>query len=579
MLKFVKNYYPLLFILLLGLILRIWGISWDWPLSSTTGDEIKIISGSLNMINDASLFPRYVGGTYMPLMYYLHLPAIAVYAAFLFVSGHVHSINDIKNSVVMDLGNWLMISRFISVFLGCLSIFLMYLVSQRIFNNKTVSYIAALLFAVSPLNVALGHFGKIWTPQVFFLILSLYLSLRFWQNSDRKPSFKMVFFTALFILFSFAVNLVGALAYPLLLLILFVYYCECNWKRFFTFLISRWSILLHLLLVVGVALVFLVAPDSFKVYGLVFGIFFTVTSGASVQEQGPMWELPWWQKTGLVFDIFLQFETIIFLLLVPAFWLLYKKSKKIFCFLFLSFLGFFILLCPPLVDTTRPRYLTLLIPLMILPVAYLIKVVIDQFSSKRRWLIPIIILVAVMQNIFINARYDRLLQKGSTKLSAYDWIKDNVSPDQKVFLAGYYLLQDLPPDKELVSLVKQYSPEYYSTRLKYLEDNFLDKPQWQGYGVYSDGFFCQWPEEVRSKIKFDYIIIADSGPGNFDFKDFKICGSQPSYDLTEKTPVFRQETAPYYRYTIDSGISLESYGPLWRIKKLGKELSIYKTDK
>ena len=51
----IKINYWLGAILLLGAILRFWGIFHDLPLSSSVGDEVYLLSGSFKMMNDAVL--------------------------------------------------------------------------------------------------------------------------------------------------------------------------------------------------------------------------------------------------------------------------------------------------------------------------------------------------------------------------------------------------------------------------------------------------------------------------------------------------------------------------------------------
>ncbi|MFA4872195.1 MAG: glycosyltransferase family 39 protein [Patescibacteria group bacterium] len=589
MFKFIKNNYPLILIIILGLFLRFWGVFFDWPLSSSVGDEIKIISGSLKMLGDFNFLPHSNYGTYFPLMYYLYLPGIIAYAAFLFVSGQAHDILDIKNSVILDLGNWLMIARFISVLLGVGSVYLIYLISKKIFNNKAISYGAALFLALSPFNVVLSHFGRPWGPQVFFILLALYFFLRFWKIPAQPPSIKIIFFTAVLILSSFAVNIVGALAYPLWLLVVFVYYCELKWRRFFVFLKSRQSILSHLFLIIGVVIIFWISRDALKVYNVAWGIYFTAISGEAVQEVSPVWQLPWWGKTGLQFNILIQFETVVFFLLVPALWLLYKNNKPNFYFTLLSFLGFFVALGPPLMDSSRPRYLSLLIPFMILPAAYLAGNLLERIRKNNFFFALLVIVIFMAPNLFINLKYDYLLSRGSTKLSLYSWIKNNLKPGEKILMVDGYFLQDLAPDKQLMALIKQYSPGYYSSRLTFL-DNMPFAPG-QSYGIYSNGFVCEWPKEVIERLEFDYVAIVDAGIGSIpSLNYFKICDSIPVYKLAESQLVFSEKTAPFYNYrfgrgitiepyvhySIESGLTIESYVPLWQIKKLGKQLSIYK---
>lgn len=577
-LSFLKRNHPLILIIFLGVVLRAWGIFYDMPLSSSVGDEMRLLAGGLKMVSEKSLIPI-AGegqGIYFPLMYYVYAVGVIIYTAFLLFFGGFKSISQIKDSVILSVGDWLVVGRSLSIIMGAASILLIYLISQKIFNKKSISYLAALFFALSPLNSILSHFGKIWPAQTFFMLLSVYFFLHFWHGTAIVAPVRKVFWSAVLIISSFAVNIFGLITYPIFLLVVFVYHCNLDWKKYFSFLISRWSIIFHGILVAGLALVLFLAKDALAIYKLGWKIFIHNSTDKVITGEAVFWDLPRWEKVGLTFNMLLQFETVLFILLVPAFWLLYKKNRQIFYFLLPIFLTFFIFLGPPILTATRPRYLSFLVPFMVLPVAYLAQSILSWLNKKNVFLTIIVFFIFIIPSLFINLRYDYLLQQNSTKLALYNWIEQNLKPGEKVLIYGMYLLQDIIPDQQLVNLVKEYSPNYYSTRLKYLDNklpNYLDG----GYGVYSTGFVCEWPREVVEKINFDYIVTSRILEGPVWIPgSLMACDNIPIYKLTPDQLILHLKVAPFFTYTIESGVPLESYRPLWQIKKLGADIYIYK---
>jgi hypothetical protein len=570
--KINKNWI-LFLIIILGAFLRLFGINYDLPLSSPVGDEIRLLSGSLKMLNEKSFIVNSAYGSYFPLLYYLYIPGLLVYALLSLFFSDLNSLESIKDSVFLSLGSWLIVGRLISVILGVLSIYLFYLITQKLFNNKNVSLIAALFFSLNPLNVALSHFGRIWAPQMFFILLALYFCLRFFVDSNNKITHKKLLIAVIFIILSIAANLFGFFSYFIFLLILFIFYFEFNFKKFFIFLISKKSLFFHTLLLMGIFLIFFLSRSSLLLYGSGFRIMISPASGEIASWVGTVWDTNIIHRIGLSLSFLWQLETIIFLLFVPSFWLIYKYNKKNFYFLLLLFLTFFLLIGPPLLHSTRSRYMSLAFPFLSIPVAYFVNVYFKKISKKNIFLGLIFILILIFPTLFINLKYDYLLSKNSTRLTLYNWIKENVKPNENILLINDYFLQDIIPNEEVIRLIKENSPQYYSTRLYYLENDLFKKLDLHKYGIYSSGFICEWPRESFENIKFDYLVVSET---NNDFNPLNICDDITVNYFSNKELVFEENTAPFYNYSIENGMPLNSYRPIYLINKLGPKISIYK---
>ena len=573
--SFLKKNWILFLILILGASLRLFGVTYDLPLSSSVGDEIRLVSGSLKILSEKSLIIDFVHGSYFPLLYYLYVPGLLIYALFLFLFSDINSLIGIKDSVILSLGSWLIVGRLISVALGIASIYLIYLIAQKLFDNKNVSLITALFFALSPLNVALSHFSKVWTPQLFFIFLFLFFFIKFFINSDNRITYKRLLIIAILILLSFATNLVGALSYVLFLLILLIFYFQLQIKYFFRFLFSKKSLFFHFLLSVGIFLTLFLSKSSLITYGLGFQRFIISDSEMATSWFGTIWDVNLLHRIGLSLSFLWQFETVVFLLFVPSFWLIYKNYRKSFYFLLFSFLVFFISLGPPLLHLTRPRYIFLSFPFLFIPVAYLINIYFQKITRKNILLGLLFIFISISPVLFINLKYDYLLYKNSTRLELYNWIENNLQPDENILLVDAYFLQDIIPNKEVIKLIKENSPQYYSTRLSYLENDLFNRLNPRKYGVYSSGFICEWPVEVIKNIKFDYLAISET---HGSLNSLNICGDISMRHFSKKSLILEDDTAPFYNYSMGSGALMESYRPIYLIDKLGNKISIYRVE-
>ena len=577
--NFLKNNYPIILILVLGGILRGWGINYDLSVVSSVGDELTIISRSLKMLAQLTIFPQSSQGAYFPLIYYLYLIAIIPYSLVLLIFNGF-SLSALKDSVIFDLSSWLLVGRIVSLILGTLSIYLIYLIAKRIFKTKTAVYIAALLFALDPLNVVLSHFGRVWEPQVFFILLALFFSLFIWDKPGSQISKKQLAATALFILLSFGVNAIGIISYLLWLLVVFVYRSNSKLKDFISFIFSKQSLIIHCLLITGGLLIIFLAKDSLSTYSTVWSLFLShnYNSLPIVASAGGQ-PLSWWFKIGHSLNMLWQYQTAAVTLFIPAAIFLFFKERKNFYFLLCSSLVFFLCLNPPLISSSRPRYQSLLTPFIILSAAWLIAELFSYLKGKRAVLASVFIILAILPSLFVNIKNDFLLSRSSTNSDLYFWLKDNLRPGDNVLLINFYLSQELLPNLDLIRSIKELSPQYYSFRLQYINDKLSGK--WLGgYGIYSDVFLCQWPQDKISSIKFKYVVIADTYEKKTLASEATLCGYS-ALDLTDKKVVFDQETAPYFNYSLTDGyfingnIFIEVYRSLWRIKKLGPQIKIY----
>jgi len=545
------------------------------PLVSSVGDEVRLISASIGMVANSSIFPQSSSETYFPLLYYIQILALIPYVIWLLiVSGG--SLAAVKASAAFNLGDWLIVGRLVSLILGVAAVYLVYLIGRKIFNSRAPAYLAALLMALDPLNVALSHFGRVWEAQVFFILLALYFSLSFWADPESKPSIKKIILTAVFILCSLGVNLIGLFSYACWLVVLLVYRFNFNWPKLVKFFLSRPAVIFHSLLVVGGLLIIYLARYSLDLYKSIWQIFFSRGDLSQIAGLAAnILPLPWWQKIILSLNIFFQLETLAFIGLIPALFLIRRENKKLFYFLLLSLVLFFVGLNPPLLNSARSRHLALMMPLIILTGAWLLSYLFFRFKKISTCLAIVLVVLFISPAVFIDLRNDFLLDKNSTRFDLYHWLKDK--NNDNIFVLNGYLSQDFLPKTDLISAIKKYSPQYYSSRLKYIEDNFSGA--WTGgYNLYSYSFFCQWPPEEILKVKFKYVVIYKYTGDQV--LDLKICGLIP-IDLSSAKLVFYRSTAPFYDYNLTDGDTtagsplVETYYPLAKIKQFGPGIEVY----
>lgn len=152
--------------LLMGLILRLWGIGWGFPRVDLSPDELNVwnISARLRWSELDTHFYNYSG-----LTFYLNFLAAQVVRLC---------------GVVLQPQTLLLINRLWSVFFGTLTIPLAYFSARDLFEQQKAGLWAAWLVALLPIHVWHSHFGTSDISLVFWVTAAFWLAVR----AYRQPS-------------------------------------------------------------------------------------------------------------------------------------------------------------------------------------------------------------------------------------------------------------------------------------------------------------------------------------------------------------------------------------------------------
>ena len=557
---FKKNFF-LTVILALSFIISFIGVNYNLPLSTAVVDEIVITSGALKMLAEKTPILSFVHSNYFPLSYYLYLPFLAVYIFYLKLFSPFDTFAKIKELGILHTGNFLIVGRMISVLLGTASVFLIYLIAQKLFKDKKTSLIASLLFALSPLNVAMAHFARVWTIQIFFILLATYFALKIFSENVLNISYKKFIVLGILMGFAFASNIIGLLIYiPIMALIYFS--CEFNrTKNFLIFLKSKKFLVLNIIVVLIIAATYFLNKTSFV--NFLNGFLGNVVHGDN------FFKVSFSEKWTYYFKVLFKYETMPFLLAMFSFPLIYRKDKKIFFFLLSGFFSFFFFL-GPLGGFTQARYSMPMIPFLIFASAYLIKFFWDK---KNKTIAFFLIAIAVFPSSFLVYKMDKVFLNNGSDIVFYSWMLNNIPNNSRTLFINNYFLQDIILTKDSINRIKKFSPDFYSSRMAYLLDTPTNKYNEPAYDAYQDTIICNWPKEEIINAKFDYIIategilneISSSGEINLcGMRKIKISGEKIIYQSSHD--IFFNKEDPIL-------------GPIDyfnNIKKLGLKFLVYK---
>ena len=177
-----KPDWVLFVILVVGGIARYWGINFGLPHTECRPDETIIVSHALGFFS-GDFNPHYFN--YPTFYMYIIFCSYVFYFLLGKISGRYSSTSDILEEYVKDPTNFYLIDRFISAFLGTLTIIIVYKITQKLFDRKT-AIISSLFLSLAYLHVRDSHFGVTDVPMTFMIMLSILMILKIYQEKTVK---------------------------------------------------------------------------------------------------------------------------------------------------------------------------------------------------------------------------------------------------------------------------------------------------------------------------------------------------------------------------------------------------------
>src|SRR3989344_3494155 len=127
LLKNIPSKYILLYIVIIGFLLRVNNLMIGFPQLFVSNDEAIYHLSALNMIANKTLFTI---GNYGPLGAYIQIPFLGLASFVMFFTGKIHSVGDLEFLLLTQEGYMLFIPRVISAMFGILSIIVLYKICQ-----------------------------------------------------------------------------------------------------------------------------------------------------------------------------------------------------------------------------------------------------------------------------------------------------------------------------------------------------------------------------------------------------------------------------------------------------------------
>jgi Dolichyl-phosphate-mannose-protein mannosyltransferase len=170
----------LIAIMLIGLGLRWWGISWGLPYTYHSDERVGIV---IHILQTGNLNPEFFD--WGSLLLYLNAILYLGYFAIGLVVGRFTSLSDLPypDRVTMAVGKTtlpeeFLLGRGLTGVFGVLSIVIVYLICLQIQRGRVAAWLAALLLAVESVDVRNSQFIRPDVLAIFFALCSLLFALK-----------------------------------------------------------------------------------------------------------------------------------------------------------------------------------------------------------------------------------------------------------------------------------------------------------------------------------------------------------------------------------------------------------------
>lgn len=419
--------YLLIGIILLAFLLRFIGIKHGFPFI-THPDESAIIRSAMGI----KFNPNPGHFDWPHLHFYLNY---GVYFLFIKFRGLLQILNlrsSLEPAIPLFWRDPLVfyyISRMVSVFMGTLTVWPIYLSGKSLFNRRAGLF-AALAFAIIPFHVWRSHYALVDVPTVFWLSWSLYFSTLI----IKSPYIKNYILAGFFVGLAASTKYNGGLAAIMVLLahLLRIYKYEDE----------------KLLSLSGIKL--LVVSGLFAALGFFIGTPYSIIDNAtfmrSDSSNGALWQFKNVGKVGfsiqvkkfvnnLTYKLSDDFGyTFLSVYIFTFFYSVYKLIKdgkqavsrdgKVW---FLLIMAFIILWYTSGFEKTRSHYYMITYPFIALIVGYFTDLLLS--SKAKKYVLYVLVVVVFIAPLLLSFLNVAKFVRGDTRNVLYDWMQENVVQD------------------------------------------------------------------------------------------------------------------------------------------------------
>ncbi|MFH0892336.1 MAG: glycosyltransferase family 39 protein [Candidatus Falkowbacteria bacterium] len=418
--QFLKRNALLIFIVVMGITYRSYGIYFDFPAGiNAIWDETYGMAYLIDLFHYKNIF--LAKGSYPIFLPIIYAPVLALRLLYLMLINDLNSVKDLYDFLIVNgMGHVYIVGRWFAIFFGAVTILLVYKTAKFIFKNRVSGYLAAAAYAVSPALVAMAHWGKVHTAMVFFILLSQYFALIYEENKKIKFFYLSVLASAL----SIGVHQLGvtSIIFPLAAL-------AFNWRKLNIKIIGK-SFMIALF-----AILFFYLPNIKGLENMF------VRDTGRIADNGFLGMYPThgferftyiWHDSFSVESIFVILFIVIMLFQGRMLW---KNMLTRYILIGLAF-NYFLMSTVFAAPSVIRMMLTFLTLVIILSAGYFASFIYRLSINKK--IILFIFFIMLLPDIYFSYKWNRMLD-AYTRNETVEWLKENLKSDENVYSFDLYI--------------------------------------------------------------------------------------------------------------------------------------------
>ncbi|MDD5547594.1 MAG: glycosyltransferase family 39 protein [Candidatus Pacebacteria bacterium] len=451
-LNFMNRHKILLLILAAAFLIRIVGIGYGLP-HEFIGDEFVQVAVSLKMIDAKALTPNFPTIFYhQPLSAYISALGIGAYLFFQLIFGKFGSIAAMRDYYIVHPTDLLIVTRFMAVLCGALTVWLLYLIGRDLFNRRA-GLIAAFLGVFDFLFIYNQHTGRVWSYMSVFIALALWASVKLF----KEDKFKNYLLSAGASLLAAANLLPGLLTFIPSVVARFKWNNKKIWIAFGA-------------IILGLILIFLMSPRGFGAVFFRFDIFSGSKILETVAKTTVEYQVAPTPVFNRIFDTFItlfNYLPVYFILFLAGMAFLWREDRKKF-FFFASFPFFYYLFIGPFY--TFGWVARCMVPFsvyFVLGSAYLLDLLAKKYFNDSKKVLIIGVLAVSLPSIVMSVLFDVKISRDDTRTQSVNWIYKNLPEDSRII--DYSGTDEvINQDRGILELMKKTGVKELSTKQKFL---------------------------------------------------------------------------------------------------------------
>jgi len=506
----------LVMVLIVGAVVRFWGIDFGLPHPLTRPDEQHYIAMAMHLLN-GSISTEYFY-EYPSLFFYILATGLVVYYAVGRLMGWYGGVNDLIYQYATDPASFYLVTRSISAVAGVATIYAVYKTVRRLFKSEKTALVGALFMALCYLHVRDSHFGTMDVTMTFFIIASFHFIIK----SNDVWSLKNYLLAGLLAGLATSTKYAGAfLVFPMCLVHLFKI-SEHN-MPFFRILIDKRILGFGSAMVLG----FLAGTPHFLTDYSKY-VYYIFNRMELMETQSPKIAIGWWYH--LKFSLWHGLGWGMYIAAFAGMVLYFIRDWKR-ALVFISFpLTYYLFVGKGYVIFLR--YIVPVLPFMCMAAAYFVYEVYHFLKKRTTYrnvvsLIGVLIVVILFQGMYNLLNFSILIVEKDNRQIGKEWVETNIPQGSSI----YQFTSKMPfPRLQLKPVLETLEKDYQSA----LEEGEKGRMQ-------------------KARIK-QWQLTESQGYKNYTFKDTlnrfiynrQFIDSLPDYLVIHEYPLMEFASPPPY---------------------------------